>query len=221
MKDKILNFGFNIITECKEIKNKDKSCKSGELVQYGKPYTDDADILQSILKYKDCDIQDYFLSRDLSKEHLIKKCNYYINLYDGGFEVKDKTNPGALAERMNPRVVSLLYKLVNLKLITFEFYETENHQISEKYWFTKLGKLIGILLLYKNDNNVLLKDILSSIIDFYNGMNHSYAKLCSIFFNKCYNTPIFKRHVDLLFNLLENADNKKDLFLDQNRKVYS
>ncbi len=65
MKDDSIDFGFDIITEYIEIVNKNKKDKNEQVnkseessQQYNKQYTDDADILQSILNYsKDRDIK--------------------------------------------------------------------------------------------------------------------------------------------------------------------
>ena len=220
MQNNAIGFGFDIITEKITDPKFDKKAHEAGLTtrQDNIQYFDDASILQSILEYSiNFGTENYFKSRDLSKLHLLKNCVYYIKLY-GKYKLKDKTKLDARVESMNPRVIPLLFKLIHLKLIEFEFYETDNHQVSEKYQFTKLGRLIGLLISYKKDKNKISKDLYNHILDFYDSMDHSLAKLCSIFFRKSYNSPIYDKMIDLLVDLLDNADNDKDLFINQVKK---
>ncbi len=119
---------------------------------------------------------------------------------------------------MNPHVVSSLSKLIHLKLIEFEFYQTNNHQISENYKFTKFGRLIGLLISYKTDKIKISKNLYNHIIDFYDSMDHSFAKLCSIFFRRCHNTPTYDKTIKNLVDFLENANDDKNLFMNQIKK---
>jgi hypothetical protein len=66
------NYGFNIITEPKIIKNDIKSIESGGSIKYhGKQYTDDADILQSILKFSKKHGKEYWNSEKI-REYLLE-----------------------------------------------------------------------------------------------------------------------------------------------------
>src|SRR4051812_15704544 len=104
MQTNAVKFGFNIITELKETKdqNNNSSYDSGNSVrQYDKQYTDDAIILRSILEFSiGFGTEDYFKSRDLSKDYLLDNCEYYKKLYQG-----DKTPRWARADKMDRRVV--------------------------------------------------------------------------------------------------------------------
>jgi hypothetical protein len=200
--------GFNIITETKTetVKDDNESYESGELTRSIEPrYTDDAIILQSILEYSiTFETEKYFKSQDICEYHLLLNCNYYTELYTGD---KAKTTIPNRVKYIEPRVTRLLKKLVSLELIKF------NKQTKE-YQFTLLGRLLGFLISYKkNKGNV--SGLYDHILVFYDSMGHSYAKLCSIFFRKIYNTPILNQMLDSLVKLLDTADDNKELFLNQ------
>jgi len=199
--------GFNIITETKTgiVKDDPDSYESGKSTRPGGPtYTDDAVIIQSILEYSiTFGTERHFKSQDICKGHLLSNCAYYTKLYSGD---KDKTNIPNRVKYIEPRVRKLLEKLVALKLIK------SNEQIND-YQFTKLGRLLGLLISYKkNKGNVL--ELYGHILVFYDNMDHSYAKLCSIFFRKIYNTSIINQMIDSLVRLLDNADDDKERFIN-------
>ena len=50
-------------------------------------------------------------------------------------------------------------------------------------------------------------------------MNHSYAKLSSIFYRKIKDTSILNQMFDSLVQLLDNADENKELFINQIKKM--
>jgi hypothetical protein len=214
-------FGFNILTEHKKSKDNDNedSYEMGESIkQYSEPYTDDAIILQSILEYSiGFGEEDYFKSREISENHLIEKCDYYIRMYEGN---KDKTKTKARAERINYKVVASLEKLEYLDLVDSEPSEAENHQPTQKYRFTKFGRMIGLLLFYCNSNTIDLntyKAIFNQIRSFYNTLNHAYALFCLIFFKRCHIEGKFLYVIYSLVLLLKNASDNKYEFLNQIR----
>jgi hypothetical protein len=75
-------FGFDILTERKKPKYY-SGYESGEsTMQHGEQYSDDAAILQSILEYSDTyGSENYFTSWEISKNHLLDNCRYYVELY--------------------------------------------------------------------------------------------------------------------------------------------
>jgi hypothetical protein len=139
--------GFNIINETKIVKDDNNSYEEGKSARVRGPiYTDDAVILQSILEYSiTFGTARSFKSQDICRDHLLSNCTYYSKLYSG---YKEKTNISNRVKYSEPRVTKLLEKLVALKLIK------SNGQTKE-YQFTKLGRLLGLLMAYKkNKGNV-------------------------------------------------------------------
>jgi hypothetical protein len=65
------NYGFNIITKSKTIKNNTKYESGGSVKYHGKQYTDDADILQSILKFSKKHGKEYWNSEKI-REYLLE-----------------------------------------------------------------------------------------------------------------------------------------------------
>jgi len=155
-------FGFNILNE----RNKDTLSNNNE--ESG--YTVDAQIMQSILEYSiDFGIVKYFKSRDLSKDHLLVKCKHYIEYYRNS-----KINKRNRPENMNPKVVELLEKLKYLELVEAIPSESKNHELTENYKFTKLGRMIALLLLFEKINQIdrgLAHKTFNQIYDFYNSFN--------------------------------------------------
>ena len=120
---------------------------------------------------------------------------------------------------MNRKVVALLNNLRDLELVESIPCEVKNHQPTEEYRYTSLGRLVGLLLSYKKNKSEVSEEIYNHILDFYDNMDHTFAKLCSIFFRKSHNSPIYKEMIDLLVDLLDNADDNKELFIKQIRKL--
>jgi hypothetical protein len=212
-----MEFGFNILTEhIKSNKDEDSPGYTQDTTNQNKPFTDDAIILQSILEYGiTFGTERYFTSRELSQTHLLDKCRYYRNLYQGS-----NCNKGARIEHMNKRVVESLKKLVYLELVNSEQYESTNKRMTEKYAFTEFGRLIGLILFYINSNTIGLdtyEAIFSQMCSFYKTMSHAHARLCLIFFYGCYFEN--KLHIVIYYvvRLLEDATDDKHSFLNQVR----
>ena len=188
-------FGFNILTERNEDIFSNNNEESG--------YTVDAQIMQSILEYSiDFGIKHYFKSRDLSKQHLLVKCKYYIHYYKNS-KINKKNRP----ENMNPRIVELLEKLIYLEIIESIPSESKNHKLIEKYRFTSLGRMIALLLFcnkIKTIDKETYEKVYSQMCDFYNNLNYSQSKFCLIFIKHCkFNkelTIVLNYMIDLLFN---------------------
>jgi hypothetical protein len=207
------NYGFNIITEPKIIKNDIKSIESGGSIKYhGKQYTDDADILQSILKFSKKRGKEEYWDSEKIREYLLDNCKYYKKI-DGGFENKDRTKNSYRLDAMIPRVSYLMEKLIHLELIEPYLKITTNGPSAELYNFTPLGKLLGLVLDFRDKK--VTDDIYDHLLNFYDAMDNSFAKLCSIFIRKCRNSPLLIEMIGLIDDLLENATEDKDLFIDQ------
>lgn len=214
-------FGFDILTETTR-QNDDDDSDSYELgqstKQHDKPYTDDAIILQSILEYSETfGCENYFKSRKISENHLLINCDYYIKLYQGN---EAKTNKKVRIENINNRVVESLEKLAYLELIDIDECTAKNKEPTEKYRFTKFGRLIGLLFLFEKRKEIIIPqflDMYKQIFDFYYTLNHSHAKLCLIFFEVCYFRGKFHQIILSLAELLKNANDDKNLFLNQLR----
>src|SRR6185312_8364554 len=144
-----------------------------------------------------------FKSRDLSKQHLLVNCKYYIHYYKNS-----KINKNNRPENMNPRIVELLEKLIYLELVEAIPSESKNHELTENYKFTKLGRMIALLLLFEKINQIdrgLAHKTFNQIYDFYNSFNNSHAKFCLIFIEHCRTskellTIVLRYMIDLLLN---------------------
>ncbi len=215
-------FGFDILTERKKSANSedDDSYEKGEYTRQNvEPYTDDAIILQSILEYSiEFGTENYFKSRQISENHLLKKCDYYIELYKGD---KGKTPIKARAESINQKVTVSLGKLAYLELIDTKSCTADNGEPTQKYRFNKLGRMIGLLLLLENKRGPLsaseFDELYNQIYDFYFSMKHAHAKFCLNFFQVCYSRGKFHQIIYSLAELLKNASDDKYSFLNQLR----
>jgi hypothetical protein len=214
MQSNTLDFGFNIITEkITDPKFDKKFCNNSDDKQNFTLYTKSAQILQSILEYSIKPNDDvYFKSEDISEKHLLKECRYYTRFYECS-----KTNIPSRVREINQDVSNALERLTYLELLDSE-HDVKNSPSSKKYKFSRFGRLIGFLISFKKDKSKVSQNIYNCIYDFYDGMDHSYAKFCSIFFKKCENSPISHKTIDLLVDLLDNVDNDKDLFISQIKK---
>ncbi len=215
----ILHHGFNIITEEKEEKEVDdnpipKSRSSSVKISQGfnKEYTDDAIIYQSILQYSVVyGTEKFFKSRQLSRDHLLLKCNFYTELYSGS---KANTPKGARVENINQRVVNFLDTLEYLGLVVSQTVQTPNKEQTREYRFTDLGQIIGSLLSYHSirNQNTNIQTIYNQIQKFYSKLVSSAAIFCSIYFRGCYENNSFVNVINSLIELLENASNNKKEF---------
>jgi len=208
-------FGFDILIETKSKLpdiNSDEDDKKTE--QKSEWPTVEAQILQSILEYSiEYGIESYFKSRDLSENYLLDNCRYYVDLYKGS-----KMNIASRKASMNPRVVENLEKLVVLELLEFQQYTTNNNETSKEYRFTKLGRMVGLLLLcdkIKNIDTQTYDMVYSQIYDFYNSLKNSHSKTCLVFFDYCKEEEKFNVVLNYLIKLLFTASNNKEDFLNQ------
>ncbi len=215
-------FGFDILTERKKSANSDDddSYEKGEYTRQNvEPYTDDAIILQSILEYSiEFGTENYFKSRQISENHLLKKCDYYTNkVYDG---FKARTNMKSRVEEINPKVIESLEKLTWLELVDNESCVAKNGEPTRKYRFTKLGRMIALLLLVEKkggQKSTSQFELYKQVYDFYCCMKHSHAKFCLIFFETCYFRGKFHQIAYSLTELLKNNSGDKYSFLNQLR----
>jgi hypothetical protein len=198
-------FGFNILTE------KIQNIASNDNEEAG--YTVDAQILQSILEYSiDFGTEKYFKSRDISKNHLLVNCKYYVNYYRNS-----RINKNNRPENMNPRVVELLEKLTHLELLEVYPFESTNHQLTKEYRFTNLARMVAFLLKCNegNINKNTANQVVDQIFDYYNSLNNSHAKFCLIFLKHCRINHWFDIPLQYMIDLLLKASSDKDEFLNK------
>jgi hypothetical protein len=203
------NYGFNIITKSKTIKNNTKYESGGSVKYHGKQYTDDAEILQSILKFSKKHGKEYWNSEKI-REYLLENCNYYKKSYK---DFDNRTKDSYILDIMIPQVSDLLEKLIYLELIESAFKIATDDSSEELYSFTPLGRLLGLVLDFRD--NKVADDIYDHLLNFYDAMDNSFAKLCSIFIRTCRNSPLLIEMIGLIDDLLENATEDKDLFIHQ------
>ncbi len=172
--------------------------------------------MQSILEYSETyGSEKYFSVWEISKNHLIDNCKYYVELYKGSKSKKD-----VKIKHMQTRVEKSLNKLVYLELVSSEPAITHNSQPTEKYCFTKLGRMIGLLLTYGKSLTISYseyEEIYNQIYDYYLTLNHSHAKLCLIFFTHCHFSKKIRQIMYSMLELLFDASNDKNSFLNQLR----
>lgn len=208
-------FGFNILLEKDRDSDKLESTETEEPNnQTDRPYTDNAVIIQSILEYSiDLGTENYFASTELSKNHLLDKCSYYRKLVQ-----KSSFNIGSRVEHINQRVSACLERLEYLELVNHKEDTAGNGETTRRYRFTKLGRMIGLLLLYKknqwSDTNIYEK-VYSQTFDFYDSLNNSHSKFLLVFLFRCYRYGRFTEIILSLLGLLENASDDKEEFLDK------
>ena len=193
------NYGFNIITEkIASSEFDEKAYESGnQSRQDSVDYTENAQILQCILQYAiKSNPGDYFNNETICKYHLIRGCDYYINLYKG-----DPTNDSSRFKEIKEEVSFALEQLLYLKALSSKSGDINNNLGSKSYKFTRLGKLLGFLLSYKNDGKCSLEQLYRHLLDYFAEENYSYAKLCFVFLKNCRNTssPLFIGMVNSLF----------------------
>lgn len=209
-------YGFNILTEKIKPEYEDESDQDwkSKKPQY-EPITNSAEIMQSILIYSiDYGTEGFFKSTDLSRNHLLKNCNYYRELYRNS-----RTNYKSRPANIDDTVVKLLSKLEYLDLVDSKPFEPKSKQVSKEYRFTKLGRMIGLLLSCNNDkivNNPKFEKTYSGINQYYESLNTSHSKFLLIFFKFCkkekiYDDAILFRLIDILLK----APNNKEYFLNQ------
>lgn len=195
-------FGYNILTE-----------KVDGLKE--KPYTDDTNILQSILFYSiDYGTVHFFKSTELSKDHLLKNCKYFQDLYKNS-----KTNENNRPYNIDDTVVRLLSDLEYLQLVDTKSITTHNKKSSKEYRFTNLGRMIGLMLHCLNTkiiNSLTLEKTFSSINEYYGSLNNSHSKFLLIYFKFCKKERMFGDAVlSRLINILMYATDDKEHFLNK------
>ncbi len=212
MQTNVPNYGFNIITEGKHGDNNGKSYDTDESTRiHGKQYTDNAKILQSILKFsKNQDIE-WGWTGEKIRDYLLNNCNYYINLYKG--ENGDRTKNSYILDKMIQPVSDLLKNLTYLELIESYTKITTNGALQEMYRFTSLGRLVGLILDHRENKGS--SDLYNHLQNFYDAIDNSFANLISIHIRKCHTSPIYNKIIDLIDDLLENATSDKCLFIKQ------
>ncbi len=204
-----LDFGLNIITEYVSHPFDENAYESGNDTKFHiKKYSDSAIIIQSILKFSlKLSINEYFTSSGLT-EHLVQplqsKCEFFNKLYSGS---KSKTHQGARVAENIEIINNILEKLTYLELV--EILIDPNQ--AKSYKFTRLGMMIGSLLLYNQDKSEYKRECFTRVIDFYNSINYSSAKFISIFLARCDDSIVFDQMIDKITKLLEDAPPKKDL----------
>ena len=226
-------FGFNVLLETKQAKIKKSRTnkknyltekeryESGEITRVEeREYTDDSLIYQSILEYSiDFGITEFFRSRKISEDWLLRKCPVYIKVYSGQ---KAHTKYKARAEHINPKVTECLENLKFLDLLKSRKAISDNKIETIEYGFTKLGRILGLLIKYmklkKIDLNIVDK-IYTETLTYYDDYNHSVGKFCSIFFRKCYQKDkrLFLTIINKLAEILYYATDDKMNFLSKLR----
>ncbi len=185
--------------------------------EHGKSYTDNALILQSILRYSDKIGSEYFTSRELIVNHLIEDCKVYREMYSG---FAGRTNLEFKVENIKRRIDKALNKLSYLEIVDDTRYIARNKEETKKYRFTKLGTMIQHLIFYYNTNDIKIvadhyEQIYRHICNYYASLNHAHAKFCLTFFKNCYPNGKFVIVIIYLTKLLTEASSIKDEFLFQ------
>jgi len=215
------DFGLNIITEVLEAKNDEEDDNDDTSTKiHADIYTDNAIILQSILECSKKIGTESFTDESIT-EYLVKpdesRCKVFEDMYSG---YNEKTNIGSRITKNLPTVNELLMKLEYLELIAPVQCTSKTNVQPKQYQFTKLGKIIGLLLLYEqgkiNDN----KELFNPLIDFYSPIDNSWSAFYIIFLKKCINIPkVFERAILFHIESLKNADSNKDVSIEQLTKV--
>jgi hypothetical protein len=204
MQKEASNYGFNIITGIIPSKF-DNTC-----------YTKNAQILQCILQYSVKSKPDYYFDIEtISKNYLLKECRYYINLYEGS-----NLNIPSRYKEIKEEVFCALEQLTCLDVLYSKSADTNNNLGSKRYKFTRVGKLLGFLLSFKNDSKCSLEQLYKHLLGYFAEENYSYAKLCFVILKNLHNasSPLFIGMTNSLIGLLENANNDKNSFIDQIKK---
>jgi len=208
-------YGFNIITETKkEEKADEESYESGEQTkQEQKQYTENALIIQAILEYSiGFGTENSFTRREITEVHLFPK---YKNIFS---KIKEKSKDDVKMAHIQQTIEIHLKKLIYLELVEPEEYECHNKETSSKYSFTPLGIMIALLLQFERSNtDELYEAAYNQMHDYYDSLRHSHAKFCLVFFYFCH---LIKRLDEVMYAILEllhNAPEDKDTFLNQIR----
>jgi hypothetical protein len=217
-----MNFGFDILMETLEenqiskrkTKDKEKAkYESGRSPQIFMPrFTDDALIYHSILEYSlDYGTAEYFESIQLSREWLLKKCVVYTQEY----RLKSRAPYKGRAEHINPTITKCLENLTYLDLLESRNVISTNTEDTKEYRFTKLGRLIALLIKQIKIEHPRIDEIYNQSLAYYDGLNNSVAKFCSIFFRKCYekDRKLFGIIVNRLVETLLYTSNNKNAFM--------
>lgn len=214
-------FGFDMLTETKredKVSDDVTSYESGNKAKWhGKNYTDNALILQSILRYSDKVGSKCFTSRELINNHLLDDCRVYLDMYSGNAA---RTNTKSKVENANPRIVRALEKLAYLELVGEKPYTARNREETKQYRFTRLGKMIHGLLRYDSlDSNKITESsheqFYSLVRNYYESLRHAHARFCLMFFENCLSKRKFGIVVVYMSRLLAEASSDKHQFLSQ------
>jgi hypothetical protein len=209
-------YGFNILIEKIEPEYEGEPDQVGKpKKQRNEPIKNNAEIMQSILFYSigygtEC----YFKSKELSENHLLKNCNYYKELYRNS-----RTNYQSRPANIDDTVVKLLSKLEYLDLVYSDPFEPKTKRVPKEYKFTKLGRMIGLLLSCYNDktvNNSKFEITYSGINQYYESLNTTHSKFLLIFFKFCKKEKMYGEAILFrMINILLKAPNNKEYFLNQ------
>lgn len=215
MQYKKKEYGFNIITEIKNVEKYDKEkYESAQQTIYENPeYTEDALIIQAILEYSiEHGTEKHFIRKDITDYHLFPKHKKIFS------KIEDRSRNDVKKAYIQQTIETYLEKLTYLELVESEEYECTNKETSKKYIFTKLARMIALLLSYeKSKTEKRYEATYDQMFDYYDSLGHSHAKFCLVFFFCCY---IIKRLDEVMYSILEllyNAPEDKDTFLNQIR----
>ena len=123
-------------------------------------------------------------------------------------------------ESINPKVVELLDKLTYLELIESRRAESKNHEETEEYRFTNLGRMIA-LLFYCHSIKTLDKStaetVYNQIQNHYKSLDNSHSTMCIIFLHNCWHNKELSSILDYMIKLLLDASSDKYEFLHKIR----
>ena len=101
-------------------------------------------------------------------------------------------------------------------MVESEEYEYINKEISTKYRFTKLARVIALLLQFeKSKTDETYKATHKQMHDYYDSLKHAHAKFCVVFFLCCYIIDRLDKVIYFILQLLHNASEDKFIFLNQ------
>jgi hypothetical protein len=213
MRYKKKEYGFNIVTE-----------RFTKVDNGTTRYIEDAVILQAILYYsKVKGNEKYFTRKEITDDHLFKYTKpgeqksqphtVFNNMFDGD---KKRTKDDSKKAHIKKTIIPHLVKLVYLGLIESKGYECSNDENSIKYRFTKFGRMIGLLLLYKENKTLdIYKETYNQMIEYYHSLKHTHAEFCVVFFSYTYQINLLDQVMFSILDLLYNASDDKSLFLNQ------
>jgi hypothetical protein len=218
MQYKKKEYGFNIITETEKVEQlKQDLYESSQQIKYEQPpYTEDALIIQAILEYSiDVRTEKYYTRKEITDNHLFPK---YCEIFS---KIKVKSKDGVKKAFIHQAIKTHLEKLTYLELVESEEYEVINKEISIKYRFTKLARIIAFLLLWDKNKTIdreTTEKVLDQLCDFYNSLHNSHAYFCLIFLRHCKQNKVLSFVLRYLINLFFDSstnNTNKDEFLNK------